>query len=493
MSTSTPSGSGYSGGKSGNPPNLAHYGSGPRYDLATIVDLVGLRPMTLWNWEQQLGIPAPTRLNDEVSTVRRYSEQDLIACIWIRDQILNGVSPIEAATRLRAAQQQSGGDESWAEQPSLSRPGEDTLGPGRVNTGPLSTSSFGPRRAPSVTRPLSDLDALPADPRASFTGSAPHGPASSSSGPGGTRTAGASQVWVSPLSGPLGQRIVSGPLGTPITSGPLGGAVAPGLSVVPMTSGPHSQVGASAAHPTSSYDSSGAGVGRTWRGTGGNPATAPAHNRDPRTLLPQFMRALVNLDTEAANRVVKEAIDAGPLETMGTSLLQPAISRIAGLYAHHDITAFEEHFAMSYLRGLLYATFRNTPENPIGPLVFIGCCPRELDDMPALLLAVYWRRAGMRVVYLGQDVDGDSLVEVVRQRRPTLVCLSASASPRVRALARICKHIAQLEKQRPVFTFAGPVFARNPELQQKVAGVYVGDDAGTATWHVMKLLGMDHR
>jgi hypothetical protein len=83
-------------------------------------------------------------------------------------------------------------------------------------------------------------------------------------------------------------------------------------------------------------------------------------------------------------------------------------------------------------------------------------------------------------------------VEEARRRRPALVCLSASSSQRVRALARICRHMAQLDKPRPAFTFVGPIFTRNPELQHKVAGVYLGDDAATATWHVTQLVGMDH-
>ena len=502
MSAGTPgdsrysSGSGSGSGKSGNPPNLANFASGPRYDLATIVQLLGLRPMILWGWEQQLGIPAPTRVNDEVGAVRRYSERDLIACIWLRDQILNGVSPMEAAARLRAAQRPSADDESWSDPQADARPGGDALGLGRVNTGPLPTSSFVPQRTPKPTRPLSDLDPFQADPSSSFTGPTPQSATpfttGAASGSGYVRGSGSGEIWVSPLSGPLGQRIVSGPLGTPITSGPLGGAVATGPHTMPVASGPIGPLGPVLTHPSGSYESLGAASsGHGWVNTGGT--VSSRRSRDPRALLPPLIRALMNLDTEAANVVIREAMDLGAIETIGTNLLQPAVSRIAEMWTRHDLTGPEEHFAVNYMRGLLYAMFRETPENAAGPLTFIGCAPRELDDLPALLLAVYWRRAGLRVVYLGQDVDGDSLVEDARRRRPLLICLSASASPRIRALARTCKHMAQLDKPRPTFTFIGPVFARNQELLRKVAGVYLGDDAATATWHVAQLLGMDRR
>ncbi|MGH2517268.1 MAG: cobalamin B12-binding domain-containing protein, partial [Ktedonobacterales bacterium] len=326
------------------------------------------------------------------------------------------------------------------------------------------------------------------------SGPAPQSPTAFVRGSSQSRNASGSQVWVSPLSGPLGQRIVSGPLGTPITSGPLGGAVASSPLHMPITTG---QIGSGVpdgvalAQPgASSYQSAAAHSSRARVTTGGG--TASPRVRDPRPLLPHLIRALMNLDTEAANAVIREAMDVCVVETLSGSLLQPAVSRITELWARHDITGPEEHFAMNYVRALLYAIFRNTPENPAGPLTFIACAPRELDDMSALMLAVFWRRAGLRVVYLGQDIEGDSLVEEARRRRPALICLSASASPRVRALARICRHIAQMDKPRPHFTFAGPIFTRNPELQRKVAGVYLGDDAATATWHVSQLVGLEH-
>src|SRR2546430_10079432 len=97
---------GASSGKDGEPPNLAAYSPEPKYDLATIVQLVGVRPMILWGWEQQLGIPAPARIPSEEpnGATRRYSERDLVASIWLRDQILHGTAPNEAAAKLLGAQ-----------------------------------------------------------------------------------------------------------------------------------------------------------------------------------------------------------------------------------------------------------------------------------------------------------------------------------------------------------------------------------------------------
>src|SRR5260221_10993555 len=125
-------------GRSGKsePPNLADYPDEPQYDLATIVQLVGVRPMTLWAWEQQLNIPKPPRTSDGGSaTPRHYSERDLIAAMWLRDQILAGHTPGEAAERLLAAQRSHGTD------------------PGAGGADPASQGTLTPR-AGAINRPL---------------------------------------------------------------------------------------------------------------------------------------------------------------------------------------------------------------------------------------------------------------------------------------------------------------------------------------------------
>ncbi len=82
-----------------DPPDLSRYADTPRYDMATILDLVEIRAVTLWAWEQNLGI---TTRNAQ-SNGPRYSERDMIAFLWLRDQIIAGVDPLAAAQKLREA------------------------------------------------------------------------------------------------------------------------------------------------------------------------------------------------------------------------------------------------------------------------------------------------------------------------------------------------------------------------------------------------------
>lgn len=407
----------------GAAPNLASYSAVPKYDLPTMVQLVGVRSIVLVGWEQQFGIPAAHRADD--TQPRRYSERDLIAVLWMRDQILNGASPGEAATKLLALQ--------------------DAAVTGRQ---PYSTRPLNSR----ATRPLSPADIEFVAER--------------------MRTASAG-----PTTGALGSS----------TAWPAPPMSADHTSAIPALG--RRMTGAAAASRTGGWEPAEVNRGRLTRPVTG---TLGAARRDPRMLVPELVRAFVSLDTTAAHHVTQEALAERNIEPVAVNLLQPALQRISEMWARREATTPEERFAENYVRAMLFSFFHGTFEQPNGRLVMVCCGPHERNEIDALTLAVAWRRVGYRVVYLGQDIEPDSLVEEVRRRRPAMVAVAITASQRVRTLSRLAKSIEQLGAAKPHFGFFGPTFVRNPELRRRVGGVYLGDDASTATFHVQRLLGTDH-
>src|SRR5258708_24915819 len=182
---------------------------------------------------------------------------------------------------------------------------------------------------------------------------------------------------------------------------------------------------------------SGAGA-RTEAARGEGAASVPwlgprASMRGPdlRGLLPQLTRPFANLDTLAANQIVSEALGAFPVEKVCISLLQPALSHTGEIWAHHQLTTSERQFAENYVRGVLFAIFHKTAEHFDAPMVIVGCGPREMPDVAALVLAVFWRRAGLRVVFLGQDADASGLRPRPRLKPPALAARAATPSQRL--------------------------------------------------------------
>lgn len=469
------------GGNRGAPPNLAEFPNSPQYNLATLVLVVGVRAKTLYSWEKQLGFPQPQHSSDS-GPVRKYTERDLVACLWLRDQILLGISPIQAAEMLLAAQSPSAEMDASAALLEHTRQTFPSLRHGLATDKlPAIDGSAGGRDPERVAEGLAAL-------QESQTAAAPPVPPQAT--PWSTQQQTGTSGELRPIPMPIRPPVYSGPLRAPTTSGPLrpppytvplnppaaGGWQPPAPRVGPP-SGPL-RAGPATPQPGSVSSNSRWPI-----------PPAPAGGRELRGLVQSLVRAFASFDTYTANRLLDEVLGTRTVEAACVGLLLPAMSRVGELSAHRQMTNPEQHFAANYVRGRLHAIFGATKERLDAPLAIITCAPHEMDDIGALTLATFWRRAGLRVVFLGQDTDGTDLVQESRKRRPQLVCVCISAPQRLRALARIAKGIMQAEDHAPIFAYSGAPFARNPELRRRVNGVYLGDDPGTATWHALRLLG----
>jgi len=354
------------------PPNLDLLSTAPAHDLGAVTHLLGVRPIVLWQWEQQLKAIAPGLLTINAATRRVYADRDLGALLWLRDALMSGVSLSAATATLLSAQ-------------SPSQP-----------TG-LSGQSF----------------AQPQGQAQPFRSATPSSPVLR---------------------------------GLPSASRPAAG------------------------------------------GAGGWNMLRIASAQDLQLVTPLLVRAFGAFDQQSVHRIVQETLSGHTVEDVCLNLFQPALMRIGELWSRRQMTAAEEHFASNYVKGFLFSIFHTTEEQGTAPLILLGCGPHETHELGSLTLAVFWRRAGLRVRYLGADVQEGDLIEEAQARRPALVALSAMTAPRVRALTRIAKAINRFPSPRPIFAFGGAVFVRNIKMQQRIPGVYLGDDAATATWHVRRML-----
>ncbi len=209
---------------------------------------------------------------------------------------------------------------------------------------------------------------------------------------------------------------------------------------------------------------------------------------DLQYIMPPLVRAFAAFDQRNVNRIVQETLTTHTVEDVCLNLLQPALQRIGELRARRQMTSAGEQFATNYVKGLLFSTLHGTEEQPAAPLILMGCGPGETQDLDALLLAVFWRRAGLRVRYLGANVNAADLIEETQAHRPALVALSVTTTSRVRALTRLANAIRRLPPPRPIFAFDGAAFVGDATLRQRLAGVYRADDAAAATWMARRLL-----
>jgi methanogenic corrinoid protein MtbC1 len=197
-------------------------------------------------------------------------------------------------------------------------------------------------------------------------------------------------------------------------------------------------------------------------------------------------------DEGAANKTINDALALYSLEQVVNDLLFPSLVEVGERWMRNEFTIAQEHFASALVRSRLANLFHSSPYYPGGPLVLVACAPGELHEIGAQVLALFLRRSGYRVIYLGQNVPQESLLSMIRTLRPALVCCSASRSETAAPLRPLAEAVQQMRADTgwaPRLAFGGTIFTRHPDLAAKMGADFLGPDASAAVRQVGALLG----
>ncbi len=218
-------------------------------------------------------------------------------------------------------------------------------------------------------------------------------------------------------------------------------------------------------------------------------ATQPAPERfDLTELRATLLRALTEVDEYAANRTIGQAFAVHRVEDVCLSLLTPTLYAVGDMWARGEVSTAVEHFASAIIRARLESLFRNAAGDDSGPLVLIGCAPGELHELGALMLALFLRRSGLHVAYLGQNVEADGLITMVAATRPAAVLLSATLQVHVDMLRDVGRRLSKLGAAHTLLVFGGQVFTQNPELVHDMPGEFLNLDAFEAAREMRRRL-----
>lgn len=200
------------------------------------------------------------------------------------------------------------------------------------------------------------------------------------------------------------------------------------------------------------------------------------------TLIQQFAA----LDEPSASRTISQALAIYSVEDVCLSLFTPTLVEIGQRWASGELGVTVEHFASAVIRAQLDSLFRSAAGAESGPLVLVGCAPGEMHELGSLMLALFLRRMGVRVAYLGQNVEIASLLTTIRALKPACLVLSAATRPHIDALAEVGRVLEREVGPRTLFFFGGQAFAGESELTQSIPGRYLPGDAHQATDELKK-------
>lgn len=195
-----------------------------------------------------------------------------------------------------------------------------------------------------------------------------------------------------------------------------------------------------------------------------------------------------NLDEQTAHVLMGSMFSLYSLEQVCSEIITPTLWRIGELWANGKLTVTVEHFASNFFRALLTNRFYVTPGPLHGPLVLVGCAPHEAHELAALMLALFLRRKGLRVAYLGQSVETTGLLHTIGKLNPAIICLSVTIHSNLSELIQLSRQIQSLPAPRPILVFGGRIFTDNEKSAQEVQGVYVRGDLKDTANTIQQLL-----
>jgi methanogenic corrinoid protein MtbC1 len=201
----------------------------------------------------------------------------------------------------------------------------------------------------------------------------------------------------------------------------------------------------------------------------------------------RLFAALTATDKVQVGAILLEVMAQFDLAAVCLDIIQPCLEAIGEARSDDKINLATEYFARHYLRGWLLALFQCLPLRPRSPRIVVGCAPGEFHELGSLMLALFLRRDGYRVDFLGANVHLGDLLEFARAERPALICLSANSEDTARELRMVQAKLAGM-RPRPKFAFGGRIFSLLPKQRESMPGLFLGPDAASAQEQVRQLL-----
>jgi MerR family transcriptional regulator, light-induced transcriptional regulator len=195
-----------------------------------------------------------------------------------------------------------------------------------------------------------------------------------------------------------------------------------------------------------------------------------------RSVRERLLNAFNRLDEATASRLMASTLAVYPIEQVCTELITPTLWKIGQLWEQGLLSVSIEHFASAFFHGWLTNLLHAMPLSHMNPLVIACCAPGELHELAPLMLSLLLRRAGLRVAYLGQSIETESLLQTVRQLSPALLCVSVTLISSLEAVTELGQKVQELPPPRPALVVGGQAFEQRADLIARVPGVYLKGD-----------------
>jgi DNA-binding transcriptional MerR regulator/methylmalonyl-CoA mutase cobalamin-binding subunit len=184
-----------------------------------------------------------------------------------------------------------------------------------------------------------------------------------------------------------------------------------------------------------------------------------------------WLSACLNFNEAGADQALNQAFALYPVEFVCTELLQRGMVEIGTRWYENRASVQQEHFASALALRRLDALLSASAQPTRPQTIIVGCPANEWHTLTPVLLALFIRRRGYHVIYLGANMPAVDFAEMVATVRADLVVLAAQQLITAASLQQMAALIAA---RGGLVAFGGRIFGLHPDLLGRIAGRYLG-------------------
>lgn len=211
---------------------------------------------------------------------------------------------------------------------------------------------------------------------------------------------------------------------------------------------------------------------------------------------------LISFDCVATEIAINNMLSVHSLEMVAGGFFPEVINYLETQWQAGKVSLQAYNYAITTLRSHLVAMVNASALPRSGSKVLLGCAPGDQHDIGLLLLALNLRRRGFVVIYMGTTLTAHEFQHVIETARPQVIGLSAAtqeSAEKLYLLSRQCLTMQSVAGDetylpkatcKPVLTFGGVAFSRNPERVSAISGIYLGDTVEQAVSTIQELVAV---
>jgi len=171
--------------------------------------------------------------------------------------------------------------------------------------------------------------------------------------------------------------------------------------------------------------------------------TFSAHNTDSQ--IENLVVAMIELDNQKFEKIISNATLAIGFENVITDIIYPFLEQIGILWLTGGINPAQEHFVSNLVRQKLLVAIDSLIVKPkANSKRYILYLPEnELHELGLLFYSYLVRKSGNKIIYLGQSVPFDDLIEVSKFKAPDVLVTSITSAMAADTLSAYLKKLSE--------------------------------------------------